>query len=617
MVSGNKETVWLFETDNFLGNYVISGGDETVITIWQLATGKPQHLPHLTAAIESIVVSPLGSSYAVTLANNSIIVLSTTELEAKTNIVGIQSRRIEIEQLPKNADAESPPADYEIFQPVPLAVNPVNPSEVMFSVPSSQPRFKIEGLRPEPYLQTYDTANQHAVSKQALTRNNATDPNLNPEGRRILEPTVTLAQVSHDGEWLATVDEWTPPQADTSYLDEGIPEFREEERIHRREVYLKIWRRDVQSGQWKLETRLDAPHFFQDISANGKVFDLIADPTAAGFATVGEDHFVRVWRPKTRLRDGLVVRGADKQGLVTWSLDSAVEISDKLDVLDAGANAQQTLPLRNSRLAFSADGSVIAAAISWASDEDPGVVHLIDANTAVIQRSLTEVDVVALSGLAILDQHLIVVGDSITVWDMVRDQLVYCVPVNTPGIDRFDRIPLVKLAVNETDGTFAVSLPRFENSNARFQRTSSTTQIFKPQQVGAMWSAKNSTINLALASRYSDRGYVTLDSAANIRVISPTSGTAQLPTPPPEEIPQQTSYTPAEDVMDVEDEDSMTLPTVDNILDSEDSDTVVVKPEQLQQVFEESGQSHATGSLTALLSAVIALHQKPTSLPLR
>lgn len=601
----------------FAGNYVISGGDETVITIWQLATGKPQHLPHLTAAIERIVVSPSGSSYGVTLANNSVIVLSTTELEAKTNIVGIQSRRIEIEQLPKNVDAESPPASYEIFQPVPLTINPANPAEIMFSVPSSQPRHRSEGLRPEPYLQTYDLANQHTTSKQALTRNNATDPNLTPEGRKILEPTVTLAQVSHDGEWLATVDEWTPPQADTSYLDEGIPEFKEEERIHRREVYLKIWRRDAPSGQWKLETRLDAPHFFQDISANGKVFDLIADPTAPGFATVGEDHFVRVWRPKTRLRDGLVVRGAEKQGLVTWSLDCSVEISDKLDVLDAGASSQQTLPLRNSRLAFSADGSVIAAAISWASDEDPGVVHLIDANTTAIQRSLTEVDVVALSGLAVLDHHLIVVGDSITVWDMVRDQLVYCVPINTPGIDRFDRIPLVKLATNESDSTFAVSIPRFENSNARFQRASSTTQIFKPQQAGPLFSSKNTSVNLALASRHSERGYVTLDSAANIRVISPTSGTVQLPTPPPEDVPQQTSYTPTEDVMDVEDEDVLALPAIDDVLSNDESDAVVVKPEQLQQVFEESGQSHATGSLSALLSAVVALHQKPTSLPLR
>jgi NET1-associated nuclear protein 1 (U3 small nucleolar RNA-associated protein 17) len=268
-------------------------------------------------------------------------------------------------------------------------------------------------------------------------------------------------------------------------------------------------------------------------------------------------------------------------------------------------------------LAFSADGSVIAAAISWASDEDPGVVHLIDANSTAIQRSLTEVDVVALSGLAILDRHLIVVGDSITVWDMVRDQLVYCVPVNTPGIDRFDRIPLVKLAVNEADSTFAVSLPRFENSNARFQRSSSTTQIFKPQQVGAIWSAKNSTVNLALASRYSERGYVTLDSAANIRVISPTSGAVQLPTPPPEEIPDQSAYTQADDSMDVEDDDNLALPEIDSVFHSEDSDAVVVKSEQLQQVFEESGQSHATGSLTALLSAVIALHQKPASLPLR
>jgi NET1-associated nuclear protein 1 (U3 small nucleolar RNA-associated protein 17) len=69
--------------------------------------------------------------------------------------------------------------------------------------------------------------------------------------------------------------------------------------------------------------------------------------------------------------------------------------------------------------------------------------------------------------------------------------------------------------------------------------------------------------------------------------------------------------------MDVEDDDNLALPTIDNVFHSEDSDAVVVKSEQLQQVFEESGQSHATGSLTALLSAVIALHQKPASLPLR
>jgi NET1-associated nuclear protein 1 (U3 small nucleolar RNA-associated protein 17) len=90
-----------------------------------------------------------------------------------------------------------------------MAVNPANSTEVFFAVPSSQPRHNKndEGFRPEPYLQTFDLANDRAKGRQALTRNNATEPNVAPDGRQIKEPTVTHIQVSHDGEWLATIDE--------------------------------------------------------------------------------------------------------------------------------------------------------------------------------------------------------------------------------------------------------------------------------------------------------------------------------------------------------------------------------------------------------------------------
>jgi NET1-associated nuclear protein 1 (U3 small nucleolar RNA-associated protein 17) len=564
-----------------------------------------QHLPHLTAAIENIVVSPSGSSYAISLANNSVIVISTTELEAKTNIVGVQSRRVDVEQLHKTLSSNQP--SFRVFHPVPMAVNPKNPREVLFSVPSSQPRQRSERLCPEPYLQTYDLANQHSVAKQALARNNATDPNMSPEGRRIIEPSVKLLQVSHDGDWLATVDEWIPPKTDMAYLDEGIPEFNEEERTHRREVYLKFWRRD-ESGQWKLETRIDAPHFFQDVSANGRVFDLVADPTGPGFATVGEDHFVRVWRPKTRLRDGITVRGADTAGLVTWALDRSIEISDKLDVLDVCAGSQQSLPLRASRLAFSADGSVIAAAISWASESDPGVTHLIDANAAVIQRSITEVDVTALSGLAILGRHLIVIGDSITVWDMVLDQLVYCVPINTPGIDLLERVSLVRFAINATDGTFAVSLPQFEKNS---KKASSKIIVFGPEQQEALWSTKASGITLGLASRQSERGYVVLDSTSCVRVISPTGSALQLPASSDEveaAMPLITYAQQTED-MDMDEEAPAVLSGIDDLVLDSAHDEVIIKPEQLQQMFEESGPSHAMGSPSGLFSAIIGLRR--------
>jgi NET1-associated nuclear protein 1 (U3 small nucleolar RNA-associated protein 17) len=535
------------------GNYIISGGDETVLTIWQLATGLPQHLPHLSAAIENVVVSPTGSAYALTLANNSVIVLSTTELEARTNIVGIQSRRIDPEQMPK--ETKSGKTYVGIFEAVPMAVDPTNPSEVSFAVPSSQPRRKKGGLKPEPYLQTFDLANQRAKGRQALTRNNATEPNVAPDGGRIEEPNVTHIQISHDGEWLATVDEWLPPKSDTRYLNEGIPEFNEQERLNRREVYLKIWRRDNSNGQWKLETRIDAPHFFEDRCGNGRVFDLVADPAGAGFATVGEDHVVRTWRPKTRSRDGVVVRGAQQEGLVTWSLDQAVEISDKLDITEG---SQQFLPPRTSRLAFSADGSVLAVSISWDFEEDAGVTHLIDTSSGTIRRSLTEIDVTALSGLGFVGQCLIVVADAITVWDMVADQLAYSVSIETPGLDRLERVPLVRLATNETDGTFAVALPRLDKSESnasKIKKASSKIFVYSPEHQKALWKESLSPISLALASRRSESGYIVLDSRSCLKTLSPGAGPLQLLTPPPEEQLEPHSITYAEEI-DVDDDES-------------------------------------------------------------
>lgn len=534
--------------------------------------------------------------------------LSTTELEAKTNIVGIQSRRVDLEQLPK--DSKSGKAYLDIFHSVPLAVNPANSTEVLISVPSSQPRHRNEGLRPEPYLQTFDLANHRAKSRQALTRNNATEPSVAPEGGRIIEPSVKHLQLSHDGEWLATVDEWVPPRSDTGFLNEGIPQFNEEERLNRREVYLKIWRRDEHHAQWKLEARIDSPHFFENVCGNGRVFDLVADPCTTGFATIGEDHIVRIWRPKTRLRDGVVVRGAEGEGLVTWSLDRSIEISDKLDVLEA---SQQSLPPRTSRLAFSADGSALATAVSWASDSDLGVTHIIDTQTAAIRRSITEIDVTALSGLAFVGHHLVMVADSITVWDMVLDQLAYSVPMNTAGIDRIERIPLVRLAVNETDATFAVSVPQFDKnelSGSRLMKASSKISIFDPNHNEALYTSASASLSLALASRKGERGFITLDSTSCIKTINPTTSVLQLPSPPPEEKTelQRSAY-------GVEEDEDETLGTrIVAIAISEDltqnlaDDQMVFSAQKLQEVLD-------NGSVPpppqGLFSAVLALVSRP------
>lgn len=579
------------------GNYLISGGNETVITIWQLATEKPQHLPHLTAAIENVVLSPSGAAYAVTLANNTVIILSTAELEAKTNIVGIQSRRVD------------PEASTSIFDPVPLAVNPRLPSEVLFAVPSTQSHKKCDDFRPQPYLQTFDLANHRAKARQAITRNNATDVNMAPEGDGIKEPNVHLLRVSHDGEWLATIDEWVPPKSATGFLSEGNQALSEEERLLRREVYLKIWQWDGQNGQWKLEARIDAPHFFENVCGNGRVFDLVADPVTPGFATIGEDHTVRIWRPKTRLRDGRTVRGTTENGLVTWSLDRSIQLSDKLDILDG---SQQWLPPRTSRLAFSLDGSVLAAAVTWASDTSPGVTHLIDVNTSNIRRSITEVDVTSLSGIGVVGRHLIIVADLITVWDLVSDQLVYSVPIKTHGISRLERISLVRFATNDADGTFAVAMPSFERNDSatsKLTKISTKISIFNPETAQALWSHTIPNVALSLASHKGESGYIALDSSSNIRVITPTTGPLQLPTPPLEEKAELQQAYAAQNDEDGDSEQNILAPVLVSDLSQDIEDEAVVLNQQALQEVLDNGSVPPPPQ--GLFSAVLALVGRP------
>ncbi|KAF1959628.1 WD40 repeat-like protein [Byssothecium circinans] len=597
------------------GNYLISGGDETVLTLWQLSTGKQQHLPHLTAAIENIVVSPGGASYGILLANNSVIVLSTSELEAKTNIVGIQSRRIDFDQLPRESKLDN--YSFKLFSRVPMAVDPKS-GQIILATPSSQPRGQNASLVPEPYAQTFDLANRRPVGRQALTRNNATDPNMAPNGGKIQEPSVKLMQISQDGSWLATIDEWLPPRTDMGHVEEGLQALNMEEWLSRRQVYLKIWRWDDEGAQWVLDTRIDAPHFFEDVSGHAQVFDLIADPSGPGFATVGKDRFVRLWRPKTRFNDGMIVRGADRtQGLVTWSLDTSVKIADKLDITESKHVLHESSTLRTSHLAFSADGSVLAAGVSWASEADSGVIHIIDTDTGAIRRSVTEIDLVAFSGLGVVGRYLVAVSTTISVWDLVTDQLVHCFPIETPGISNINRKELVRLAVNEEDGTFAVAVPRFEksqssDSKSKFMHGSTKVSVFEPGQSKARWTRNISGIMLALAPAKASRGYIVLDASSTLRVISPKSTALQLPTPPPETAPRL--VTGRMDVDEDEEDHKTTQSALHFDADEElfqitENDKPVVRPEQLQQIFE-SGPSHSLPPVRDLFDAVVALYAR-------
>lgn len=71
------------------GSYLLSGGEEGVMVLWQMVTGHKDFLPRLGSEITSISVSPDQKLYALTHSDNSIRIISSINVQVKHTIMGL------------------------------------------------------------------------------------------------------------------------------------------------------------------------------------------------------------------------------------------------------------------------------------------------------------------------------------------------------------------------------------------------------------------------------------------------------------------------------------------------------------------------------------------------
>ncbi|KAI9764102.1 MAG: hypothetical protein M1835_007648 [Candelina submexicana] len=511
------------------GNYIISGGAETVLVLWQLDTGKTQFLPHLSSAIESVVVSPTGSSYAIRLADNSALVISTTELTPKTSVAGIQTRclrpapphQVYVQSVDTMEVERSNPVDPGLLK-TPASIHPLFPTQVLIAVPASQPRAAPSmSYASAPYLQTFDFSAGRHVSHQALTWTNATTINLGPQANRIIEPDVKLMQISHDGQWLLTVDEWLQPRSDIDFLACSKSETAEMQ-SDCREVFLKFWAWNVQRRDWELSTRIDEPHPARDGHAStSNVLDLAAAPDRLSFATLGEDGDVRVWNLKTRLRDGVVVRGRNAEGLMSWGCQYSVSLASFQDLHVLSSGGQRGF------LAYSTDGSVLVAALQHAAEQGIGTVYFIDPIIGKVQQAQSGLYSGDLFALNLVGRYLVLVSATIAVWDIVLGELLYKLSLQPTKLTTEQTAAMTHLAVDPLSETFAVSLPRLDfvkphkASLHEVRRHGSAITIFSPSDPKPLYSNLLAQPITSLLPIVGSKSYLALNAACEISVLAP------------------------------------------------------------------------------------------------
>ena len=259
-------------------------------------------------------------------------------------------------------------------------------------------------------LQTFDISTSRQIARQALARNATTSINVTPTGQRVVHPDVTHLQVSHDGEWLATVDSWTKPEKDLVSLhphcDDPVAKSMWTE------THIRFWAWKEGIGSWEMGTRVDEPH----LRGAASILGLAANPTRTEFSTLGSDGYLRIWHPRLRNRSGLAVRSKSGDQLYTWTCTHSLQP-------ETGLNLHQNSSYVSAAVAYSEDGSTIAASWSSPTLSSPSI-HFIASGTGSVRLSQPNLVAHGDSKFAFSGSKLLVLSDKFHIWDTINAKLV-------------------------------------------------------------------------------------------------------------------------------------------------------------------------------------------------
>ena len=251
------------------GAYLLSGGEEAVLVIWQLHTGRREFVPRVGSAINTVSVtrSNNGEEYLLGLAdatyvfvnaNNLKISRSYSRLKLGAYFIVHSSFCLHLWADPGVYDHDPSPSK---IRSTPLSVHSLSSTLLL---PSSHPSS----------LQIYSLETSTVNYELEVSPSNRTSRR---EDKPVEPSRVEQCVISSSGHWMATVD------------------TRENDGDFRAEIYLKLWVWNDKSAVWVLNTRIDKPHMDKKITSL-EFSPGHAEDMPLQLVTTGEDGIVKVWR---------------------------------------------------------------------------------------------------------------------------------------------------------------------------------------------------------------------------------------------------------------------------------------------------------------------------------
>ncbi|KAF8807853.1 WD40 repeat-like protein [Phlegmacium glaucopus] len=273
------------------GAYLLSGGEEAVLVIWQLHTGKKEFVPRVGAPISTVSISRSRISeeeYLLGLTDSTYTFISSASLKITRSYSRIKIDPATPQEWTLNLKCPS----------VPLAVQPLVSTLLL---PSSHPSS----------LQVYSPLSATFICELEVSPSNRVSRR---DDKPIIPSRVEKAVVSASGKWMATIDS------------------RNSDAVFRAEVYLKFWSWSTKERNWVLNTRVDRPHGTHKVTYCS--FSPISDAGDRMYlVTTGDDAFIKVWRRHQRGSDSesnvwvsssTFAFRSERPGSLSWSPDASI-----------------------------------------------------------------------------------------------------------------------------------------------------------------------------------------------------------------------------------------------------------------------------------------------------
>lgn len=343
--SGNQRALkWHFEGAHDVAfsadqRYLVSGGSEKVLVIWNLELGKTQFLPRLSGSITAISIDPnrpdvynimlspiaVGSG-AVNLAQSEIVVISAVDLVSRLAVSSCRPQmtsttdtfRRKVRQYLKkkevvgahDSDEESGNEDEEDQKQV--SSKPRNIEKYDFIRPDISALTMVNFKTNHLYLpnglsiQAFDLAR----GEQAFIQHVAPQLDIGrvKSEHKIVDPQVEKLAFTKNGKWMYTFD--LMPKSDLdNLLSKNDTAFA-----------LKFWSWSAEDSQWHLALKIVDPH-----GPGLVVGAIVVLPTSEIVATVDSHGGVRIWRPRpAATRNNARGKTAATRSQTVWTLRRAL-----------------------------------------------------------------------------------------------------------------------------------------------------------------------------------------------------------------------------------------------------------------------------------------------------